>query len=393
MCEVRYLPWLMIASAGFCLRVGISSLSPVLEHIKLDLGLSAAHLGLLTTIPVVCMGLLSSIGLLLERVLDMKRAMLVALGILAAGLLLRLDVKSYGVLVVTAMMVGIADAIIRPLLSGFIKHTFDKSVSAPMSVYAGSMGIGSALAAFLTMPVSHHAHGNWSIGLAVWALPAALAFMIWLTWRSKVEHAPIAVRQEAMKSVGRLETACFALFFGVQAGVNYMSIAWLPSLYMIAGSTESAGAFWVGIFVAIQTVTSLFFHIILRALHLSHARAILLFGMLAVVGAAGLFYIAELSWLVPVALGVATGALFPLALLLPLDFSADRRQAMKLSGASQSGGYLIGGALPWLAGLAADGVGMRTGVVGLTLASAVVLMLICIRIAFLYREHGRGLGA
>ncbi|MFK0376058.1 hypothetical protein [Pandoraea sp. NPDC090278] len=91
-----------------------------------------AGLCLRTAIPVVCMGVLSPLGHALDRRLGLKRSMLVALAILTVGLVLRLRADAYAVLLVTAALVGIGDAIIRPILSGFIKDTFpDKTFAAP----------------------------------------------------------------------------------------------------------------------------------------------------------------------------------------------------------------------------------------------------------------------
>src|SRR3546814_18844929 len=117
------LPWLMVFGAGLCLRTGISSLSPVLDKIQQELVISSSSLGLLTAIPVVCMGVLSPLGHAFDRHLGLKKSMIVALAVLTIGLALRLHAETYGLLLLTAALVGVGDAIIRPLLSGFIKET------------------------------------------------------------------------------------------------------------------------------------------------------------------------------------------------------------------------------------------------------------------------------
>ncbi|MFT9164209.1 MAG: MFS transporter [Komagataeibacter saccharivorans] len=153
-CAKTLLPWLMIFGAGICLRTGIASLSPILDRIERTLAISNAELGLLTTLPVLCMGGLSPLGHMLERRLGLRRSMIMALALLTIALLLRLDGGSYGLLLFTAVGVGVSDAIIRPLLSGFIKGEFASRAPAAMSVYAASMGVGSAVAAFGTPRIS-----------------------------------------------------------------------------------------------------------------------------------------------------------------------------------------------------------------------------------------------
>lgn len=45
-----------IVLAALNLRPAMASLSPLIETIRLDLALSSTALGLLTTIPVICLG-------------------------------------------------------------------------------------------------------------------------------------------------------------------------------------------------------------------------------------------------------------------------------------------------------------------------------------------------
>ncbi|WNM07591.1 MFS transporter [Komagataeibacter nataicola] len=231
------LPWLMIFGAGICLRTGIASLSPILDQIKRTLAITNAELGLLTTLPVLCMGGLSPLGHMLERRLGLKRSMIMALALLTIVLLLRLDGGSYGVLLFTAVGVGVGvgvgDAIIRPLLSGFIKGEFASRAPEAMSVYAASMGVGSAVAAFATPRISD-ATGSWPLGLAFWALPTALAGFCWILWREDIAASARSAAQPSL-TISRSGILGLTLFFGLQAGINYAAIAWLPSLYGYSG--------------------------------------------------------------------------------------------------------------------------------------------------------------
>src|SRR3546814_20204274 len=85
-----------------------------------------------------------------SRHLGLKKSMIVALAVLTIGLALRLHAETYGLLLLTAALVGVGDAIIRPLLSGFIKETFHNKTHAAMGLYATAMGVGSAAAAYAT---------------------------------------------------------------------------------------------------------------------------------------------------------------------------------------------------------------------------------------------------
>lgn len=383
----RWLPWLMIFGAGLCLRTGISSISPLLDTIQATLGISGSALGLLTAVPVVCMGVLSPLGHAFDRRLGMKRAMIAALVILTLGLALRLRADGFGLLLATAALVGIGDAIIRPLLSGFIKETFHNRTHAAMGLYATAMGVGSAVAAYATPTLSSSAMG-WQGGLAFWAIPAVVAAALWAVWPGPAQEAAQTAHRTG-RGLRGLEVAALTLFFGLQAGMNYTAVAWLPSLYQAAGFTQHASGALIALFLILQTATSLFFPAIMRALRVGIVGAMGLFTVMAIAGVIMLWWLPLTAWGAAVLLGVATGALFPIALLLPIEFSASRAEATRLSGLTQSGGYLLGGVMPWIAGVAADQVGAVEGIAGVSLLMAVALFAVIVQVGASYRRHIR----
>lgn len=376
----------MVFASGFCLRSGISSLSPVLGQIQSDLGIGSAALGALTAIPVVCMGLLSPLGHQVEQRIGLRNGMVFALVILVVGLCLRYVSNGYALLLLTAGLVGIADAIIRPMLSGFIKSDFKGPTARVMGFYSMSMGAGSASAAFLTLPLAVHLSSGWRGGLAVWALPAALAAILWLAWRDRHSDVTTASGQATSANVSRVEIVAFTLFFGMQAGINYSLVAWLPISLLGYGMDQHGAGLVIAGFIVLQTVTSLLFNEIMRGLRIATRRMFVVATILAAAGVVALWV--SLPIVGAVLLGVATGFLFPLALLLPLEFTHTRSDAVRLSGTTQSGGYLIGGAVPWLAGIVADFAGPRIGMSAL-LTICILLLAVAtasIRLAYARRS-------
>ncbi|AIP32382.1 major Facilitator Superfamily protein [Paraburkholderia xenovorans LB400] len=379
------LPWLMVFGAGLCLRTGISSLSPVLDKIQQELVISSSSLGLLTAIPVVCMGVLSPLGHAFDRHLGLKKSMIVALAVLTIGLALRLHAETYGLLLLTAALVGVGDAIIRPLLSGFIKETFHNKTHAAMGLYATAMGVGSAAAAYAT-PFLSSGTESWQGGLAFWAIPAAVAGVLWAMWPGAA-HEAAHVQHGHKHGLNRLEVAALTLFFGLQAGINYTIVAWLPSLYLASGFSQHASSALIALFLILQTSTSLFFPVVMRTLRAGVAGAMVTFTALAIAGFFMLWWLPQTVWGAAVLLGVATGGLFPIALLLPLEFSSSRSEATRLSGLTQSGGYLIAGVTPWIAGIAADHMGAVRGIASQSLLMGIVLIVVVGQVRASYRRH------
>ncbi|WP_437615588.1 hypothetical protein [Erwinia sp. V71] len=138
--------------------------------------------------------------------------------------------------------------------------------------------------------------------------------------------------------------------------------------------------------VVTQLLTSLLFSVVTRLLHISRARAPLVFALLTLAGA--LVMAGNLSpWLASLLLGMGTGGLFPIALILPLDFTVTKSQATRLSGMTQSGGYLLGGVIPWLVGVLAQQLGMRTGLQMALLFLTLAITLVALLIASAYRQR------
>lgn len=380
------LPWLMIFFAGICLRTGISSLSPVLDLIQEELNISQSLLGILTAIPVICMGVLSPLGSYFEKKLGLKRAMLIAFLILIVGFLLRLDSRTYTIILITAALIGIADAIIRPLLSGYIKETFGNRAGGAMSVYAASMGIGSAMAAYGTLPIANVTEYGWRGGLAFWAIPTIIGSFIWLFGYKSKQTEKEKNKETSSTKVATKDIISFTLFFGIQAGLNYAIIAWLPTLLKEVGVSESFANILMSVFILLQTLTSLFFALLVKMLKTTHSRILLYFTIIGCVGVCSIFFLEYSTLLFIITLGIATGGFFPIALLLPIDFARDKSEATYLTGITQSGGYIIGGVLPWIVGLVADSIGIFRGITVILIGAFILLCFVVSQIMRSYRS-------
>ena len=85
-------PWLLLLGlilVALNLRPALSSMSPLLADVSSSLGLSAAKAGLLTTLPVLCLGLFAPTAPILARRFGAERVVLGILLTLAAGIILR----------------------------------------------------------------------------------------------------------------------------------------------------------------------------------------------------------------------------------------------------------------------------------------------------------------
>lgn len=100
----------------------------------------------------------------------------------------------------------------------------------------------------------------------------------------------------------------------------------MPSLYGALGYSDHTAGLLVAAMMLSQTSVSFGMHVIMRALKLTTIKAALAFSGLAILGTLSLLLAKPVPWLAPLMIGIATGGLFPVALLQILDFARDRSE-------------------------------------------------------------------
>lgn len=231
----RALLLLALVAAAVNLRPGITSLAPLIERIAQELSLSRGFISLTTALPVLCMGLLAPLAPRLAVRLGLERTITLCLGAIALALVLRLVSHSSTILVGSAVLLGAAIAIAGPLLSGFIKRHFAGRMGQVLAWYSLSMAIGGAIGVVLTMPVTQLFGDDWSYGLAIWALPAVLAVVIWCCLPK--QHSEPLSQEDASAGLPWREGRAWLIsaYFALQAGLFYAVATWTVARYQEAG--------------------------------------------------------------------------------------------------------------------------------------------------------------
>ncbi|TXK71922.1 CynX/NimT family MFS transporter [Paenibacillus sp. N3.4] len=167
--------------ASLNLRPSITSIPPLLGTIQAELDISGSIASLLTSLPVLCMGIFAMLAVKLNRRWGTEKAILLALILIGFGTALRFFAVSTFTLLITSFLTGVGIAIAGPLLSGFIKQYFPNRASTMVGLYSTAMVIGAVLSIWLSVPLQKAIHGSWNASLSLWALLAVIAVPIW--WR------------------------------------------------------------------------------------------------------------------------------------------------------------------------------------------------------------------
>jgi CP family cyanate transporter-like MFS transporter len=343
------------------LRLAVSGVPPILA----DLGLGAAAQSLLVTVPVLCFGLAALAGPWLRARLGEEHLLLAVIAALTGGLLLRAIWPGLGLFPGT-VVAALAVAVMNVIVPGVVRGRFPDHAAAMTSAYTVSLSIGAGLAAGLTVPILR-ATGSVHIALGVWALPAALAFLVWLTqvgrWRRRVSRKGGAAEPGGLLQ-GRLWSSRVAwsvtAFFGLQSLIYYASLSWLPSIYRARGDSPASAGFLLAVLATVGIAGNLAGPAL--ASRTKDQRVAVLAAVLVTgVGLLGvLLGPLRLAVLWVCILGVGTGATFSLALLLVVVRSANTMTAVRLSGMAQGTGYLIAATGPLALGLVRAATGSWT---------------------------------
>lgn len=220
------------------LRLAVVALSPVLTDIKRTEHLSDGIAGLLTTLPLACFGLFALTAPWLTRRLGPRRMLLLAMATLAVGVGLWLA-SGVVTLFAGALVAGAGIGIANVVMPGMIKSDFSRHSHLVTGLYTTALGVSGALAAGLTVPLERLTGLGWRDTLALWAIPAILAFaaiLIPRRRRSRAEspsltaHAP-AVEGPPLRALFVDRTAwAVTAFMGLQSLGFYAIAAWLPTL-------------------------------------------------------------------------------------------------------------------------------------------------------------------
>ncbi|HZU93064.1 MAG TPA: MFS transporter, partial [Microbacterium sp.] len=175
----RALALLGIVLVAFSLRSAVASLSPVIDHVAEDFPVSSVVAGLIGAAPPICFAVFGLLTPLFERRFGLERVAVAAIGLIAAGLVLRsLSVDSTSLLATTTVVfagVGSGNVLMPPL----VKKYFPDRLGLMMTVYSTTMAVSTFIPPLVAVPIADSA--GWRISLGLWGAFAVFALVPWVT--------------------------------------------------------------------------------------------------------------------------------------------------------------------------------------------------------------------
>lgn len=340
-----------IVLIGLNLRAGITGAAALLHELQAVLGYGPVVAALVPSIPTLCFAVAGAATSWLTRRLGLEKAILLSLGMLAAGLLLR-GVPSTGMLLAgtVAGMSGLA--ICNVAMPSFIRVHFADRTSLMTALYTVTMTTGATVTAVLIVPVAQ-ALGSASAGLGsigFLALCACLGFLpIALHAHrnaSALKAAPVSPWPLLRTRTGVLIT----LGFTVQALLAYAVLSWFPYMLVTMGMTAAGSGLMFGLMQLVSVPAGM----VLVAIGSRPRMLRTAFYLATVTMALGVLamLVLPLEWapLTAVLLGFGLG-IFPLVMVMISRSGRTTAETTALSTVAQSAGYLFATAGPFGMGL------------------------------------------
>lgn len=371
---------LLVVALGINLRAMFGAVPPLVPVISSDLDLTATQAGLLTSGPVLLMGLCAPLGRRVAAAIGQELAMATFLGLLAVTAISRLVVVDAVMLVITATVIGAAMGALSSLVPAFIGHHLPRIRGAATGVFSTSMALGVGLAAGTTRPLAE-ALGGWRPALAAWGVFAALVTVMLFLLIPRLSRVPATPRPVASRlrhdQALHIGMPLVAVTTSLMMLLGFSTIAWLSPSFEHLGMDPARASLMFVLFQCVQVFSML----TLPALTDVFPDKRLVFLIVLVTTALGLFLLmaAPIAWAIPAVLlaGFGIGGGSSLALVLIQYAATTRDEANRVSAVAMLFGFSAAAAGPLALGYLRDLTGGFTAgyavLLGLALTSFLLL--------------------
>ncbi|HET0972556.1 TPA: CynX/NimT family MFS transporter [Streptococcus pneumoniae] len=340
---------------GVSLRTPFTVLPIILGNISQGLEVEVSSLGVLTSLPLLMFTLFSPFSTRLAQKIGLEHLFTYSLFFLTIGSLIRLI--NLPLLYLGTLMVGASVAVINVLLPSLIQANQPKKIGFLTTLYVTSMGIATALASYLAVPITQAS--SWKGLILLLTLLCLATFLVWLpNHRYNHRLAPQTKQKSQIRVMRNKQVWAIIIFSGFQSLIFYTVMTWLPTMSIHAGLSSHEAGLLTSILSLISIPFSMTIPSLTTSLSTRNRQLMLtLVSLAGVVGISMLFFPINnfIYWLaIHLLIGTATSALFPYLMVnFSLKTSAPEKTA-QLSGLSQTGGYILAAFGPTLFGYSFD---------------------------------------
>ena len=227
------------------MRMPITAIPSVIKDIAQTFNVETTSLGILTTIPLLCFGLLSSVVSALAQRIGNELTIELAMILMFIGSYLR--ILNFSSLMIGTILVGAAITCINVLLPAIISDKLPNQIGSVTGMYNVAMTLFAAIGAYAITPITHAT--SWQTAVIIISIVALIAAIIWVP---NLRYNQRATNESSSTDRGtnmwkNANAWWLLLFFGGQCFVFYSIVAWLPTIAMDAGLSSDNASLVAGL--------------------------------------------------------------------------------------------------------------------------------------------------
>lgn len=336
------------------LRSPLTSVGPLVNIIKQNLGMSSAQAGLITTIPLLAFALVSPMAPKMASKFGLEWTIGIATFTLIIGIWVR-SLSNLGWLFMGTVVIGCSIAICNVLIPSLIKREFDHVSGLITGIYSVSMNLCGAIASGLSVPLAKQLGLGWQNALKIWIILAIIACILWIPQLKRYDKPILTENTIAENNVWKSGLAWqVTLFMGLQSLIFYVLVAWLPEMLVDKGVGEVNAGFLLSIMQLILLPFTFIAPVIAERMN-NQKRLARITGLFVCIGILGLLSGKMMFMLLSIIfLGIGGGLAFGLSMIFFSLRTSTAKKSAELSGMAQSIGYLLAACGPFAFGYIHD---------------------------------------
>lgn len=361
-----------------CIRAPLTSISPQINRIRDELGISISLFGFLTTIPVICFALAAPLPYTkIFRKISNEFLIVLSLTVLGIATIVR-SIGNTPILFLATIILGIAIAILNVVTPAMVRRDYPFKITSIMPIYSALLALVASAAAGFSIPISKFFNNSWRIGISIWAILPLLTALLWIPVLLKAKSTAYTSVNHWNTLLKSSSAWMVTIYMGLQSTLFYVQIAWLPKILMDQGYGETKA----GALLGFTTFSGFIFTFALPLIFGRGANqkfSILLTALPGVFGFAGVHYLST-RWTIPSLILIsATHAALPVALALIAMKSPTPEQTGHLSAMAQGIGYGICALFPAAFGLIYQATNSWTIAINMLIAICLIQAVIGLR--------------
>ena len=331
---------LAIALLAINLRIAVSSLSPLVTLISVDIPLPLLSVALLGVIAPLTFALSGTISPAPTKKYGAEIVLLGTLVLMVLGHLIRSIAWDFVSLVVGSVLALLAMGVGNVLLPVIVRKYFPSRVGQVSSIYITLTALSAAIAPLIGVPVALET--TWRFSLGQWALLAALAMIPMIALIPKKVTGEIVLPEPVHKvKIWKSPTAlAIAGILSMTSAFGYTSFAWL-SLMVVehAGATVAEAGQLLALYAIMGLPPSLFVPMLAAKYPKSQALLIWVSICMGLLGSFGVLFFPTVGLTIWVIIFGLAPIMFPLGMTLFNLRSRNRTTVLAISSFAQTISY------------------------------------------------------